>query len=48
MELETLAQEVECEYGIDLEGLWNDQLTLGELFAACLAAQAKVTPRESS
>ena len=33
MELETLALELERQYGAKLELFWNDGLTLGEVFA---------------
>lgn len=32
MELETLAADLKRQHGIKLEALWNDGLTLGELF----------------
>ncbi|MDA8456392.1 hypothetical protein M4R22_16635 [Acidovorax sp. GBBC 3334] len=35
LELETLTAEAERLYGVDLEDLWHDRLTLGELFAVC-------------
>ncbi len=44
LELETLASTVEKKYGIDFSSVWNEQLTLGELFAATqkrLTAQSR-------
>lgn len=38
LELETLAMEVERSYGIQLDSIWRDDLTLGELFSAARAA----------
>lgn len=32
MELEILAEDLEREHGLKLGALWNDRLTLGELF----------------
>jgi propanediol dehydratase small subunit len=34
LELETLAESVDKQYGISFSELWSDQLTIGELFAA--------------
>jgi len=34
LEVETLAEAVEAEYGIKFEGLWSEGLTLGALFMA--------------
>lgn len=34
LELETLAQQVERHYEVNLADLWHERLTLGELFAA--------------
>lgn len=33
LELETLAKFVESRYGVRLEEIWSEELTLGELFA---------------
>jgi hypothetical protein len=33
LELETLAHELKRQYGIDLYAVWDDRLTLGEVFA---------------
>lgn len=33
LELETLAQGLQARYGLSLEEMWADELTLGELFA---------------
>jgi hypothetical protein len=32
MELEIFAQELERQYGLSLESIWRDDLTLGEVF----------------
>ncbi|WP_394191362.1 hypothetical protein [Pseudoalteromonas atlantica] len=34
LEVETLAETIEAEYGINFEGLWSEDLTLGALFMA--------------
>ena len=33
MELESFALSIDERYGLDLEAIWKDDLTLGELFA---------------
>lgn len=33
LELETLAKDVEAKYGVTLEAIWHEDLSLGELFA---------------
>jgi hypothetical protein len=40
LEVETFAEELEKRFGLRLEALWNDQLTLGEVFAAIEAKSA--------
>jgi hypothetical protein len=40
LELEAFASELENQFGLRLESLWNDQLTLGEVFAAVEAKSA--------
>jgi len=35
LEFETLAKSVRREYDLDFSTIWNENLTLGELFAAC-------------
>lgn len=37
LELETLAKDLEIKYGLKLESIWHEKLTLGELFASVLA-----------
>ena len=32
LEVETLAKDIEAQYGFSFESVWHDQLTLGELF----------------
>jgi len=32
LEIEILAEDLEAEYGINLNSLWHDDLTLGEIF----------------
>ncbi|WP_051258301.1 hypothetical protein [Teredinibacter turnerae] len=34
LEVETLAENIEAEYGLKFEGLWSEDLTLGALFTA--------------
>jgi hypothetical protein len=34
LEVETLACELEKRFGLRLESLWSDQLTLGDVFTA--------------
>jgi hypothetical protein len=34
LELETLAKDIKAKYGITLESVWDEQLTLGGLFRA--------------
>ncbi|MBV1776198.1 hypothetical protein KSF73_10795 [Burkholderiaceae bacterium DAT-1] len=34
MELETLAQSLQRQYGYELGTMWHEQLTLGEVFAS--------------
>lgn len=34
LELETFAQEIEKRYGLRLKSIWNDQLSLGDVFRA--------------
>ncbi|GHU26054.1 hypothetical protein FACS189497_07000 [Betaproteobacteria bacterium] len=36
LEFETLARDLEAQYGIKLESVWQDRLTLGELFSHVL------------
>ena len=38
MEIETLCMEIENRSGVDLSKCWNDELTLGELFALTQSA----------
>lgn len=33
LELETLAEDVEKRYGLELGHIWNERLSLGQLFA---------------
>jgi len=33
LEVETLAEELERQYGLSLQTIWHEQLTLGQLFA---------------
>ena len=33
LEIETLAGDIEREYGVDFMAIWHEELTLGELFA---------------
>jgi propanediol dehydratase small subunit len=33
MDLETFANDIQKHYGVDLAGVWHDDLTLGELYA---------------
>jgi hypothetical protein len=33
LELETLAKDVKTKYGLSLASIWNENLTLGQLFA---------------
>ncbi|RRH79740.1 hypothetical protein EH244_31665 [Variovorax beijingensis] len=40
MELETLARELGRMHGLELEALWKDNLTLGELFSRTLERRA--------
>lgn len=35
LELETLAESVEEQYGIDFDQVWTTELTLGDLFDCC-------------
>lgn len=39
MELETLAIDIEKEYPVDFDHIWNENLTLGELFRYVMNAQ---------
>lgn len=32
LEFETLAEDIQAKYGVSLESVWHDTLTLGELF----------------
>lgn len=34
LEFETLAEDLNKKYGIEFEGIWHDDLTLGELYSA--------------
>jgi len=34
LEVETLADSIEAEYGVEFKGLWSEDLTLGSLFLA--------------
>ncbi|CDG84467.1 putative uncharacterized protein [Janthinobacterium agaricidamnosum NBRC 102515 = DSM 9628] len=40
LELDTLACNLKRRYALDLGALWNEHLTLGELFGRSLAARA--------
>jgi propanediol dehydratase small subunit len=40
LEVETLACELEKRFGLRLESLWSDQLTLGDVFTAIEAKSA--------
>jgi propanediol dehydratase small subunit len=40
LEFETLVENLRQSYSVDLATIWNDNLTLGELFAVCI----KITP----
>ena len=42
LEIETLAASVERTYGVKLEHIWSESLTLGNLFAACAAHTSRV------
>jgi hypothetical protein len=42
LEFETLSRDLQDRYALRLEGIWNEQLTLGELFAHTLSARARV------
>lgn len=42
LELEALALEMERAFGVRLQALWSEQLTLGELFAACSQTRAEL------
>ncbi|AVS91373.1 hypothetical protein C8246_05660 [Paracidovorax avenae] len=44
MELEVLALETRGRYGVDLEAMRSEHLTLGELFAACRSGE-RLPPR---
>jgi len=39
LELETFAQDLERRFGFHLESVWNDQLTLGDVFRAIRTRQ---------
>jgi propanediol dehydratase small subunit len=39
LELETFAKDLEALWGVRLESMWSEQLTLGEVFAAVQDAQ---------
>jgi len=34
MEVETFAKDLEAVWGVKLESMWSERLTLGEIFAA--------------
>ena len=40
MELESLARQLEKQYGVDVTGSWREDITLGELFAQIRARAA--------
>lgn len=39
LELETFALRVEKTHGVDLRGMWRDDLTIGEIFEKSLSHQ---------
>jgi len=41
LEIETLARDIKARYGISLEGVWSDDITLGELFQLTQRARAE-------
>jgi hypothetical protein len=42
LEFETLSHELRSRYALDFAGIWNEELTLGELFAHTLNTKARV------
>jgi hypothetical protein len=40
LEFETLVENLRRSYSVDLAAIWNENLTLGELFTEC----TKITP----
>ena len=38
LEFETLAKDLQQRYSVELEKIWRDDLTLGDLFTECLRA----------
>lgn len=38
LEFETLAKDLKQKYSVELEKIWRDDLTLGDLFTECLKA----------
>jgi hypothetical protein len=41
LEFETLAKDLRKKYSVELEQIWKDDLTLGDLFTKCLKAAPK-------
>lgn len=39
MELETFASDLSARYGVQLDSIWSERLTLGEVFSAVQAAE---------
>jgi len=40
LEVETLAKDLDKEYGVSLAEIWNEELTLGQIFGRCRASAA--------
>jgi hypothetical protein len=47
LELESFAISLEKKYSVNFSDLWNEQLTIGELFRHCTAGQTNVTAGRS-
>ncbi len=41
LELETLALQVKKVYNLELQKIWNERVTLGNLFSECLMSQSR-------
>lgn len=48
LELETLAKQLQARYGISLEDMWADDITLGELFVETASTKHQTTEPCSS
>ena len=41
MELETLARSLQEKYAVQMENIWHEQITLGEVFSECMRSAAR-------